>query len=109
MVVLHALFDLKPGVAELDFRQALEDFCRHLQSTGYVTSWRWMQQIDPAGPPFPRPMQKQFVAFEFTDERAEQRCYAYVAENAEPIRTLHRAMNSQVEPGSSMFFVCVDA
>jgi|SRR5215470_9455866 len=109
MVVLHALFDLKPEVAELDFRRALGDFCRHLASAGYVTGWRWMQQIDPAGPAFPRPKQKQFVALEFIDERAEQRCYEYVAANAEPIRTLHRAMNSQVEPGSSIFFVCVDA
>jgi|SRR5215813_12806588 len=109
MVVLHALFDLKPQVAELDFRQALAEFCRHLQSAGYITSWRWMHQIDPVGPAFPRPLQKQLVALEFIDARAEQRCYEYVAANAEPIRTLHRAMNSHVEPGSAMFFVCADA
>src|SRR5262245_391481 len=67
-----------------------------------------MRQIIPSGPAFPRPSQTQLVAFEFMDENTEQRCYAYVAANAEPIRTLHRAMNAKVERGSEMFFVCAD-
>ena len=108
MVILHALFDLKPGVSEGDFKKVLEDVCGHLQTEGYVIGWRWMRQIVPKGPSFPRPVQKHFVAFEFLDEETEQRCYEYVAENAEPIRTLHRAMNSKVERGSPMFFVCAD-
>jgi len=48
------------------------------------------------------------VVFGFVDQEAEQRCYDYVALNEEPIRTLHRAMNSNVERGSAMFFVCTD-
>jgi uncharacterized protein DUF6614 len=108
MVILHALFDLKQGISEADFKKALEDFCGHLQAVGYVIDWRWMRQIVPAGPSFPRPTQTHFVAFEFLDETAEQRCYDYVAANAEPIRTLHREMNSKVERGSAMFFVCSD-
>ena len=108
MVILHALFDLKPDVAEGDFRKALEDFCAHLQESDYMLGWRWMRQIVPPGPPFPRPTQKHFVAFEFTDEETEQRCYDYVAVNDEPIRTLHRAMNSKVQGGTAMFFVCAD-
>jgi hypothetical protein len=105
---MHALFDLKRDVAEGDFRKSLEDFCRHLQGEGYVIDWRWMRQIVPEGPAFPRPTQTHFVAFEFLDEAVEQDCYQYVAANAEPIRTLHRAMNSKVERGSAMFFVCSD-
>src|SRR5215813_7589669 len=108
MVFLHALFDLKPGVTEGEFRRALEDFCGHLQMECYVIDWRWMRQIIPPGPAFPRPTQTQFVVFEFLDQEAEQRCYDYVALNEEPIRTLHRAMNSKVERGSAMFFVCTD-
>jgi hypothetical protein len=108
VVILHALFDLKPGVIERDFRKALEDFCGHLRDEGYVIDWRWMRQIIPPGPSFPRPTQSQFVAFEFSNEEAEQRCYEYVAANAEPIRSLHRAMNSKVARGSAMFFVCAD-
>jgi hypothetical protein len=108
VVILHALFDLKPGVIERDFRKALEDFCEHLRDQGYVIEWRWMRQIVPPGPSFPRPTQSQFVAFEFSDAETEQRCYEYVAANAEPIRSLHRAMNSKVERGSAIFFVCAD-
>jgi hypothetical protein len=62
MVILHALFDLKPGVPEADFKKALGDFCGHLQTEGYVISWRWMRQIVPKGPAFPRPAQTHFVA-----------------------------------------------
>jgi hypothetical protein len=109
MVVLHALFDLNQDVGEDDFRAALDGFCGHLQREGYVLSWRWMQQIQPAGPSFPRPTQRQFVAFEFLDAPSEARCYDYVAANREPVRTLHRAMNSKVKRGSAMFFVCADA
>jgi len=108
VVILHALFDLKPDVAAGDFRNALDDFCRHLRDEGYVEDWRWMRQIIPPGPAFPRPSQTQFVAFKFPDEETEQRCYEYVAANAEPIRTLHRAMNSKVERSSALFFVCAD-
>ena len=108
MVTLHALFDLKPEVTEGDFRQALEGFCGHLRDQGFVTGWRWMRQIIPPGPSFPRPSQKHFVAFEFPDEDVEQRCYEYVAANGEPIRSLHRAMNSKVERASAMFFVCAE-
>jgi hypothetical protein len=106
VVILHALFDLKPDVSEGDFKKLLEDFCGHLQTEGYVIGWRWMRQIVPKGPAFPRPPQTHFVAFEFLDEVADERCYEYVAKDEEPIRSLHRAMNSKVERGSAMFFVC---
>ena len=106
MVILQALFDLKPEVPEADFKKALGDFCGHLQTKGYVIGWRWMRQIVPKGPAFPRPTQTHFVTFEFLDEAADERCYEYVAKDEEPIRSLHRAMNSKVERGSAMFFVC---
>ena len=102
MVVLNALFDLNQDVAEGAFKAALDDFCRHLQREGYVLSWRWMQQIQPSGPSFPRPTQVR-------SEASEARCYEYVAANREPIRTSHRTMNSKVKRGSAMFFVCMDA
>ena len=108
MVILHTLFDLKAGVAEDDFRKALEDFCGHLQCEAYVLDWRWMRHYHPKGSQFRRPTQKYYVAFEFLGEAADERCYDYVAADEEPIRTLHRAMNSKVEPGSAMFFVCKD-
>jgi hypothetical protein len=109
VVVLHALFDLKEEVAESEFRAALEGFCDHLQREGYARGWRWMRQIEPSGPSFPRPTQKQFVAIEFADEPAAQRCYEYVYADAEPIRSLHRLMNSKVQRDSALFFECADA
>jgi hypothetical protein len=43
--------------------------------------------------------------YEFLDEMAEQRCYHYMKANAEPVRTLDRAMNSKAERGTAMLFV----
>jgi hypothetical protein len=60
-----------------------------------------MRQIISPTPAFPRPAQTQFVAFEFLDEQAERRCYEYVALDEEPIRTLHRAMNTTVRIGKA--------
>ena len=49
-----------------------------------------------------------YAAIEFPDLEREQACYDYVAADAEPVRTVHRAMNTLVKKGSSHFFVASD-
>jgi hypothetical protein len=67
-----------------------------------------MRHYHPKGRQFRRPTQKYHAAFDFIDETADERCHDYVAADEEPIRTLHSAMNSKVEPGSAVFFLCSD-
>lgn len=49
-----------------------------------------------------------YAAIEFADLEREQACYDYVARNAEPVRSIHTAMNSQVKRRSAYFFVSHD-
>ncbi len=46
-----------------------------------------------------------YAAIEFDDLEREQACYDYVAQNAEPVRSIHGAMNSRVKRGAAYFFV----
>jgi hypothetical protein len=108
MPVLHGLFDLKEGVVEAEFKHSLDVFVDHLQDKGFVVGCRLMRREPHEGFERGRPSQTYFVAVEFRDLAVEQACYDYVAADQEPIRTLHRAMNSKVEPRSTSFFLCSD-
>ena len=108
MPVLHGLFDLKEGVAEAEFKQAFGAFVGHLEAKGFVAQNRLMRREPHEGFERSRPQQTYYVAIEFPNLALEQACYEYVAADQEPIRTLHRAMNSKVEPGSASFFLCSD-
>jgi hypothetical protein len=41
---------------------------------------------------------RNYMAFDFLDETAKQRCYEYLAVNRADPRTLHRAINTNAEP-----------
>jgi hypothetical protein len=105
--ILHSLFDLADGVAEEDFKQALEAFFEHLRAKGFARSLRIMRRK-----PLPEfgarlPDFAYYAAIEFHDLGCEQACYDYVAENSEPVCVLHHAMNSRVRRGAQ-FFVSAD-
>jgi len=105
--ILHSLFDLADGIAEVDFKQALEAFFEHLKAKGFARSLRIMRRK-----PLPEfgarlPDFAYYAAIEFHDLGCEQACYDYVAENSEPVRVLHHAMNSRVRRGAQ-FFVSAD-
>jgi hypothetical protein len=107
--VLHGLFTLADGVSEQEFFPAFEAFYQHLRELGFVHSYRAMrrQALEGFGAPLPR--FDYHVEIEFLSLEKDQACYDYVKENKEPVRSLHRAMNSKVKPGSAHFFlgVCV--
>jgi hypothetical protein len=45
------------------------------------------------------------VAIEFRTLEQDQACYDYVKKNDEPIRSLHKTMNSKVKSRSTYFFL----
>jgi hypothetical protein len=108
MPILHGLFDLREGEAETEFKQAFHAFVDHLQDKGFVVRRRLMRREPHEGFESGRPAQRYYTAIEFPDLVVEQACYEYVAADEEPVRSLHRAMNSKVEPSSTSFFLCSD-
>jgi hypothetical protein len=103
--ILHGLFSLRDGVSEHDFRAAFEAFVDHLTEVGFASGGRLMHRTPLAQFGKPLPEFQYYAAIMFLNPEREQACYDYVAENAEPVRSIHRAMNSLVRPQSSYFFV----
>ena len=107
--VFHSLFRLRDSVAEREFLAACEAFYRHLIEAGFARSYRIMrrQLLEGFGDTLPR--FEYHGELEFADLDHDRRCDEYVRRNEEPVRSLHRAMNSKVGRGSADFFlrVCV--
>jgi hypothetical protein len=106
--VLHGLFTLADGVSEQDFLPAFAAFYQHLKAMGFVRRHRMVrrQALDEAfGAPLPE--FDYHVEIEFPSLEQDQACYVYVKKNEEPVRSLHRAMNSKVKRGSAHFFLGV--
>lgn len=108
MVSLQGLFDLKPQTDKMAFSETFDAFCRHLQSKGYVASWHLAERLEHPGYDRRPPMGRLFVTLDFPDRAAAEACFAYVAADEEPLRGLHRAMNSKVEKSSTSFFLTRD-
>jgi hypothetical protein len=105
MVTLHGLFDLKPGVAPDGYRAAFEAFCCHLRDQGYVAGWAFMRRSPHPGYDRDPPETAFAVSIDFPDRARAEACYRYVAADQEPLRTLHRAMNSKVVAATTRFFL----
>jgi hypothetical protein len=94
--ILHGLFTLADGVSEAEFVPAFAAFYQHLHEQRFVRSYRLMRrqplpgQYGAALPPF-----ELHLEIEFGNLAADAARYEYVARNEEPVRSLHRAMNSK--------------
>ena len=106
--ILHSLFELQDGGREEDFRVAFDDYVRHLVEMGYALEGRLMRRKPLEGFGQKLPDFSYYAAIKFADLEREQACYDYVARNAEPVRSIHAAMNSQVKRRSAYFFVSYD-
>jgi hypothetical protein len=105
--VFHGLFSLMEGVTEAEFLLAFDAFYSHLVERGYARSYRVLRRQPLEGfgntlPPF-----EYLAEVEFPSLKEDQACYEYVKRNDEPVRSLHRAMNSKVRHGSEDFFLTV--
>src|SRR3954463_8818386 len=105
MVTMHGLFDLLEGVEVSAYRAAFAAFCLHLQQQGYVTAWSFMGRTPHAGYDRNPPDTAFYVSIVFPDRARAEACYRYVAADEEPLRMLHKAMNSKVVPTTTRFFL----
>src|SRR5436190_12252024 len=105
--VLHSLFTLADGVSQAEFLPTLEAFYGHLREMGFVCGYRVVRRQPLEGFGADLPAFDYDVAIEFPTLEHDQACYDYVKKNEEPIRSLHRAMNSKVKGGVAHFFLGV--
>jgi hypothetical protein len=93
MIAYHVWFDLKPGVRDVEFSDAAAKYLGHLREAGQIASFRMTRRALGLGPPlFP----EWFLTIDFENFAQIDRCFGNVASRAEPIESLHHAVNSQV-------------
>jgi hypothetical protein len=103
--VLNGLFTLADGVSEAEFFPAFEAFYQHLKEMGFVRNYRMIRRQPLEGFGAPLPNFDYHVEIEFPTLEQDQACYDYVKKNEEPVRSLHRAVNSKVKRDSAYFFL----
>lgn len=94
MDVYHIWCNLKPGVGDLDFAEGVRGYLDALKDKGQIQGYR----ITRAKLGFKPPALREFhITIDFTDLSQMQAAFDNVAARADPIESLHQAVNSRVQ------------
>lgn len=91
--VYQGFFDLKPGVRDLAFAEAVDGYLGHLKEQGLIESWRLLRRKLGLGP---KELGEFQLVMEFAGLEQLDRAFARVSARTDPIEGLHHAVNSQV-------------
>ena len=103
LVAFSGIFSLRDDVTVEDFLPTLHAFYGHLIERGFATGYRILQRepLEGFGKSLPSFSYRGELVYPTTE--LEAAAYAYVKEDKEPVRSLHRAMNSKVKRGADFF------
>ena len=94
MDIYHIWCNLKPGVHDLDFVEGVQAYLDRLREKGQVVDYR----ITRAKLGFKPPQLRDFhITIEFKDLAQMQSAFDNVSSRADPIESLHHAVNSKVQ------------
>jgi hypothetical protein len=94
MDVYHIWCNLKPGVHDLDFVEGVKSYLDHLRAKRQLQGYR----ITRAKLGFKPPQLRDFhITLEFEDMTQMQTAFDHVSSRADPIESLHHAVNSKVQ------------
>lgn len=105
---MHGIFDLKDTQGDAVFASAFNAFCEHLKSKRYVVRYSFAKRAPHVGYDRVPPNTLYYVSIDFPDMTTANACYAYVAADKEPLRTLHREVYSRVVKESARFYLFED-
>jgi len=94
MDLYHIWCDLKDGVADLDFVEALQTYLGALEEDGLVEGFRITRRKLGLGAPG---LGDFHIVLEFNDLAQLDEAFGQVARRADPIESFHHAVNSKVE------------
>ena len=103
--VFNGVFKLREGVTEEEFLPTLIAFYEHFIERGFAIGYRILRREELAGFGKTLPEFSYRGELIYSDLQIEKSAYEYVKQNDEPVRSLHRAMNSQVQRGADFFLV----
>ena len=94
MDIYHIWCDLKPGVKDIEFVEGVRAYLDHLREKRQVHGYR----ITRAKLGFKPPQLREFhITIEFQDLAQMQSAFDNVSSRADPIESLHHAVNSKVQ------------
>ena len=93
MDVYHAWCDLKPGVSDTAFADAVAHYLDHLKAGGLIRSWRLMRRKLGLGP---QGLGEFHLMIEVEDLAQLDSAFAAVAGRREPVEGFHFGVNSLV-------------
>ncbi len=94
MDIYHAWCDLKPGVSDMAFSEAVARYMGHLQEQGLIAGWRLTRRKLGLGV---RPLGEFHLMIEVEDLAQLERAFARVAGRREPVEGFHFGVNSLVQ------------
>ena len=94
MDIYHIWCNLKPGVQDLEFVEGLRAYLDHLHDKGQLRGYR----ITRAKLGFrPAQLRDFHITLEFEDMTQMQAAFDNVSSRADPVESLHHAVNSKVQ------------
>ena len=94
MDIYHIWCNLKPGVHDLEFVESVQSYLHHLRAKGQLQTYR----ITRAKLGFRPPQLREFhITLEFEDMTQMQSAFDNVSSRADPVESLHHAVNSKVQ------------
>jgi hypothetical protein len=106
-VVMGALFRLRAGANEPDFKKACVAFYQHLVDMEFATGYRIMRRQPRDGLGEGLPSFTYYAELISSDLESDAAGYEYVKQQGDLVHPLHVAMRSFTEPGSADFFLAV--
>lgn len=94
MTLYHVWFNLKAGVADLAFVAALDRYLDHLRADGKIAGARLTRRQLGLGP---KELPEFHLMIELTGLAQLDEAFLHVSTRAEPVESLHHAVNSQVQ------------
>ena len=94
MDIYHIWCNLKPGVGDIEFVEGTRTYLEHLRHGGRLRGYR----ITRAKLGFKPPQLRDFhITLEFDDLTQMQGAFDEVSSRADPVESLHHAVNSKVQ------------
>ena len=93
MDVYHTWFDLLPGVSDVQFAASLDHYLGKLRADGRIAGYRLMRRKLALGI---EGLGEFHVAIEVEDLAQLERAFVAVSERANPVESLHAAVNQSV-------------
>ena len=94
MDIYHVWCNLKPGVGDMEFVEGVRSYLGRLKQNGQLRAYR----ITRCKLGFRPPQLREFhITLEFDDMAQMQSAFDTVSSRADPVESLHHAVNSKVQ------------